>query len=88
MNDESKMSRRSWLKNAAMLAGATATATFIPIREARAQKASKEAMKYQDSPKDGQTCDQCVYFQPPRACGIVEGDISPKGWCVAYNKKK
>jgi len=23
----------------------------------------------------------------PKSCGIVDGDISPSGWCVAFNKK-
>jgi hypothetical protein len=87
MNDEANLSRRTWLRRAAAACGATAALALVPVRDASAQKASKEAMKYQDKPKDGQRCDGCVYFQAPRACGIVEGDIAPEGWCVAWNKK-
>ena len=61
---------------------------------ARAQtKASKQAMQYQDKPKDGQTCDTCMQWEPganagaPGTCKVVEGPVSPKGWCVAYVKK-
>lgn len=38
-------------------------------------------------PKDGQKCADCVYFQAPSSWGVVEGPISPNGWCNMYNKK-
>jgi hypothetical protein len=44
-------------------------------------------VKYQDSPKDGQKCSDCLYFQAPSGCGVVDGTISPNGWCSLYNKK-
>ena len=85
-----KYSRRIWLKNAGV---GIALAPWL-ARSARAQaKASKEAMKYQDQPKDGQRCDSCMQFLPgPKAgangtCKVVEGSISPNGWCIAYAKK-
>jgi hypothetical protein len=63
-------------------------------RLARAQaKASKQAMQYQDQPKNGQRCDTCMQFiagpKPgaPGSCKVVDGPISPSGWCVAYVKK-
>lgn len=84
--EDKKLSRRSFLRGAATLAGAAGAVTIIPI--AHAQKADKKAMQYQDTPKGAQQCDKCVYWKAPDACGIVEGKISPKGWCVAYNEKK
>jgi hypothetical protein len=56
---------------------------------ARAQtaKIAKSAILYQDSPKDGHECDMCVNFLPPNACKIVDGDISPHGWCGAFAPK-
>ena len=69
-------------------AGAGLTALVIPLRDARAQKASKADMKYQDTPKGDQKCSNCQYIVGTNACGIVEGTISPEGWCVAWNKKK
>jgi len=87
MDKQGKSSRRSLLRGALLLAGGTLAAAVIPVRKAYAQKAPKADMKYQDSPKDGQKCDQCVYWQAPNKCGVVEGDISASGWCVMFNKK-
>ena len=56
-------------------------------RPARAQKIAKAALMYQDTPKNGQQCDQCAQWQPPNACKIVEGEISPHGWCGAFAPK-
>lgn len=84
--------RRLLLKNATAVAGIALAGAFA--RSALAQaKASKQAMKYQDQPKDGQRCDTCLQFIPgakPGAngtCKVVDGPISPSGWCVAYVKK-
>jgi len=49
-------------------------------------KVSKEQAQYQDSPKDGHQCDGCSFFEKPNACKVVEGDISPEGWCALWNK--
>ena len=86
--EDKKQGRRSFFRTAATIAGAAAAASIIPIRVAYAQKADKKSMQYQDTPKNGQECDKCTYFQAPNKCGIVDGDISPKGWCVAFNAKK
>jgi hypothetical protein len=86
--DDKKLTRRSFFRGAAGIAGAALAGTVIPIRVAHAQKVGKDVMKYQDTPKDGQRCDECTYWTPPKSCGIVAGDIKPEGWCTAYNKKK
>ena len=85
--------RRFVLKNAAAAVAGIALAP-ASARFALAQaKASKQAMKYQDQPKDGQRCDTCLQFIPgpkPGAnggCKVVDGPISPSGWCMAYVKK-
>ena len=87
MDEKAKLSRRSMLRGAVLLAGGTLAAGVIRVRPAYAQKAGKEEMKYQDTPKDGLKCSDCVYFKQPNTCGVVEGTISPNGWCVMYNKK-
>lgn len=87
-----KHSRRTMLRNAAIAAGLAA----VPWATGRAlaqSKASKASMKYQTHPHDGQSCETCLQFIPgpkPGAngtCKVVEGSISPKGWCLAYVKK-
>jgi hypothetical protein len=61
---------------------------------AQSGKAKKTDMKYQDRPKDGQKCADCIHFLPgkdakaPGECKIVEGPISPNGWCIEFQKKK
>jgi hypothetical protein len=87
MDEQAKLTRRSMLRCAALLAGGTLAAGVIQIKPAYAQKAGKDAVKYQDSPKDGQKCADCLYFQAPGSCAVVEGPISPNGWCSLYNKK-
>jgi len=86
-----KASRRILLKRAAVAAG-LASAPWA--RSSLAQgKARKQDMHYQDQPKDGQQCATCIQFIPggkpgaSGACQIVEGPISPNGWCIEYIKK-
>lgn len=68
--------------------GIAAAATGVGTAAAQgAPKLAKTVVMYQDSPKDGHQCDQCVNWEPPNACKIVEGDISPKGWCGAFAPK-
>jgi hypothetical protein len=45
------------------------------------------AVAYQPSPKDGHQCDGCMLFQAPEACQVVDGKISPSGWCKLWAKK-
>jgi len=50
-------------------------------------KVPQKTVSYQDKPKGNQRCDGCANFQPPNACKMVEGDISPQGWCSLFRKK-
>jgi hypothetical protein len=45
---------------------------------------SKQEAEYQDSPKDIRMCATCSLFVLPKSCKVVEGDVSPSGWCKAY----
>jgi hypothetical protein len=57
-------------------------------RMAAAQtKAAKTVVGYQDTPHDSQRCDNCLQFVPPSSCKVVDGNISPSGWCKVYVKK-
>ena len=87
-NMERKLSRRSILKSAALMAGAACVGTAALSNEALAQqKASKAAMKYQDKPNGSMKCSNCLQFEPPSSCKVVEGTISPEGYCIAWVKK-
>jgi hypothetical protein len=47
-------------------------------------KLSKQQAEYQDSPKGIQMCATCTLFVAPHSCKVVEGDVSPNGWCKSY----
>jgi len=65
---------------------AGAAAAFIPVKQAAA-KMAQTAAAYQDSPKGDQKCDTCSLFEAPNSCKIVDGTISPSGWCKFWVKK-
>jgi hypothetical protein len=48
-------------------------------------KMSHEAAQYQDRPRGGLNCGGCTFFRRPRSCQVVEGDISPSGWCKLFD---
>jgi hypothetical protein len=85
-----ELSRRSMLRNLAFTAGGTAMLGTIVSgnRAAEAQtKVAQTVVAYQDTPHDGQRCDNCLQFEPPSSCKVVAGNISPSGWCKVYVKK-
>jgi hypothetical protein len=49
------------------------------------KKISQRDAEYQDRPKSGLDCAACSLFRPPRSCQVVEGDISPNGWCKYFD---
>ncbi len=88
MQSTLKFSRRSLLKSAVALTGVATCAALVPSRNAQAQaKASKAAMKYQDHPNGDQKCSNCMQFVAPTSCKVVDGSISPNGYCIAWVKK-
>jgi hypothetical protein len=56
-----------------------------PARAAQSFKMSKLTAGYTLRDKDAtQICAGCLYFAVPDTCMIVEGKISPFGWCTYY----
>ena len=82
---EKKYSRRTTLIRCLAI-GAGAAAAFLPVERAAA-KMAQSAVVYQDSPKGDQQCGGCSLFQAPNACTLVDGAISPSGWCKFWVKK-
>ena len=80
------LSRRVVLRHTALALGVAASGVAA-TRAAAQQKISQAAAKYQPQPKGQQRCDNCVNFQPPKACKFVQGDIAPGGWCQLYAAK-
>ncbi len=80
------LSRRTLLSGAAFAASAAAVG-LMPLRARSQQKVAQSAAQYQASPKNGQQCSTCSHFQAPSSCQVVDGSISPNGWCALYTKK-
>jgi len=73
---------RRGLLRALILAASAGLAAAEP---AGAQtKMSKRDAEYQDTPQDIRMCATCTLFEAPRSCKVVEGDISPNGWCKVF----
>jgi hypothetical protein len=79
------MSRRMALTSTA-LAFVVAAGTAV-TRASAQQKITQATAKYQDQPKEKQSCAVCVHFEPPNACKFVQGTISPSGWCMLFAPK-
>ena len=82
---ERKISRRMLL-----VATALNGAGVLGLELSAAQgftKSPQQSAGYQDRPSGAQRCDNCMHFQPPAACKVVAGRISPAGWCRIYAAK-
>ena len=84
LKSSARFSRRSLLQRVTSAAGAAAVLCATPIAAVAAPKISKKAVAYQDHPEGEKRCDKCVQFQPPDACKMVEGPISPEGSCRIF----
>jgi hypothetical protein len=50
-------------------------------------KVSQASVKYQTQPKGEQKCANCMHFiAESNTCKLVEGNISPEGWCILWAK--
>ena len=67
---------------------ATGCALCLPrLSLAQPGKVSKAQVQYQDQPKGEQKCGNCMHFIAPNSCMVVDGSISPEGWCKLWVKK-
>jgi hypothetical protein len=76
--------RRALLQYAVYTASGVAICCAPPNPAAAAPKISKKAVAYQDHPDGDKRCEKCAQFQPPDACKMVEGPISPEGSCRIF----
>lgn len=79
--------RRRCLRGAVVFATGAAL-SLTALQSIAASKASKKSLQYQDTPKNGQKCVDCVQFEPKtKTCKVVAGDIDPNGYCLAFQAK-
>ena len=85
--------RRSLLKRVALFVTGLAALPLMQTIARAAEKLPKAAVTYQDKPKNGKDCDDCMHFvagTTPKAmgtCKVVEGPVSPHGYCSAFTPK-
>jgi hypothetical protein len=81
-------SRRGFIKTIGAVAAATcghaAAANAQDYKPQEQKKLTQAAARYQDHPKENQSCGNCPYFFFPNGCVVVEGEISAFGWCPMY----
>ena len=69
------------------VAGAAGAAVLLGFVTEVSAKMAQKAVEYQDTPKGDQQCSNCSLFQEPNSCTLVDGEISPAGWCKFWVKK-
>ncbi len=87
-HDESKEegpSRRDLLQRAAVSLGSLFV--ILGVSSPAVAKMAQKAAAYQETPKGEQKCANCALFKVPASCTLVDGAISPDGWCRFYAKK-
>jgi len=88
--EQSKMKQlksKAMSRRAAVKIGLAALAAGVAGRAASQQKIAQNLVQYQDTPKNGQKCADCMQFEAPDKCKVVDGKISPNGWCAAFVAK-
>lgn len=87
-NNETEQTSRRKVLQGGLTAVAAGVAAGAMARTAKAQeKLAQNLVQYQDMPKDGAKCLDCTNWVAPNGCKIVDGKISPNGWCVAFAPK-
>lgn len=70
-----------------LLLGAAAAGLYAgadPPKATAVVKISEAAVAYQNHPNGDKQCSKCVQFQPPNSCKMVDGTISPQGYCRIF----
>ena len=83
-----RVARRDFLYAAAVGGVVIAGASVIASPALAASKMQQKAVSYQPTPKGNLQCANCANFEAPASCKLVDGAISPTGWCTLYNAKK
>jgi High potential iron-sulfur protein len=88
---DSFLNRRTFIASAALLPALARHLTSVAAADS--SKASQASMHYQTSPKGDAQCSKCQFFIPGQdaqsngTCRIVDGSISPHGYCMAFAAK-
>ena len=84
----SERCERTGLSCRTILLAAAGAAPLLTLMNSSAEaKMAQTAVKYQPEPKEGKQCADCNFFLAPNSCKMVDGEISPTGWCLLWVKK-
>lgn len=78
------LSRRLLLRRSVETLGASAAIAVYAKPASATIKISQTAVAYQDHPQGDKRCVKCLQFQPPSSCKMVDGPISPQGFCRIF----
>ena len=78
--DKTVQLKRRAVLHAGLAALTLGVADYVPAQ----QKIAQNLVQYQDKPKGDAECDKCMHFVAPGSCKVVDGKISPKGWCAVF----
>ena len=81
----SNISRRSVLQG--VTCAVVATPIMLATTHPALAKMSQASAGYRNSPNGSKNCANCKVFVPPSSCTLVEGPISPRGWCKLWVSK-
>ena len=95
MQDNKNISRGDLLQKLAIAPIAIGALAALGTQAEAAAKTAQSAVQYVNHAVGGKKCSQCRFFQAAKsnpdkangACQIVEGSISPNGYCVAFAAK-
>ena len=51
-------------------------------------KVSKASVDYGPGHPKGDHCAVCRHFEKPHGCEVVEGPVSPMGWCKRFTQMR
>jgi hypothetical protein len=82
-SDDTVLSRGALLRGSLLGAAVAGTGAMSACMRARGVPGNvpKTFASYQDRPNGRQRCGGCKHFLQPNRCEIVDGGISPQGWC-------
>jgi hypothetical protein len=83
-NSAGACSRRRLLQSAVGVIGIAVAAAARPEPALATIKISKAAVAYQDHPDGDKRCGKCRQFVSPDSCKMVDGKISPQGFCRIF----
>jgi hypothetical protein len=85
MNEEkSRMTRRKLLLVAVAAACGAGGAARAEQKPGGLRKRTREQVRYQNEPYLGRSCGKCVLYQGEGVCVILDGAVSPDGWCTQW----